>query len=408
MPENQIVLQGPVPDAVSAAFLPLEMLIGAGGAAASPAANHYQRHPLSIAQTGQAIARVLVPEAIELGPNVQLSADGREVVATVCGQVRMSGKRIWVEEVLEIAGDVDFSTGCIEYKQDIIVRGSVLDLFKVTGGGTVRVGRAVEAAEVRAALDLLVAGAIAGKEKGRCFAGRNLKAKHISNATLEAGNDVIAKTEITHSRIICGGRLRVDHGALVASHVTANAGVCCGVLGCTSESETLVEAGMDEFLRRLSLASIPKLQADLKQIEKIQQTVKPLMYNQKSLNPAQKEKATELLCLASDMEEGNRQAIELLQRRSDEAAARSKPEIVVGHSVCAGVTVRFPGLEATIPSPMKGPLRIFPRRVLAEPRIMVSSDDHRKPFALQTRRWSDEAMDALSRVLPGRVSTVAS
>ena len=390
----------PNPDAPASE--PFQLLIVTGAAGDSPADCH-ERTQLPIARQGQAIARILVPGAVKLGDNVELSADGQQVLAAASGQVRVRDNRIWVEHILEIRGDVDYSTGSVEFEQDIIIRGSILDLFRVVSGGSIKVGRAVESAEVRAAVDLLVAGAIAGKDKGSCVAGRNVAAKHISGATVEAGNDVIARTEVCHSRIICGGQLKVETGAVRASHVTAVGGVHCGVLGCMSSSRTTVEAGIDEPLRRLATATVGKIKNDRQQIDKLRQTLEPLMRNQKALTAQQKERATELLFRANEVEEGHQKTVDELRSRSEESATRVREQIQVEHALCAGVIIRFPGLEATVPSVVQGPIRIAPSKDQTDRRIEILRPGRGAAgFALETRCTSDDVKSALHMVLAKR------
>ncbi len=379
---------------------PLELLEVAAAESGSEAGNYYDRSRIRLAQAGQPIAKVLVREKIRLGPNVEFSPDGQQILAKEPGQVNWHSGRIWVESVLEIRGDVDFTTGCIEFAHDVSVRGSVLDLFKITSGGTVRVGHAVEAAHIQAAVDLLVNGPIVGKGKGHCIIGQNVHAKHISNVTIEAGKDVIAKTEITHSHISCGGKLAVERGSLMASQVVANGGVHCGILGCAAGLPMVIEVGVDPALRRLVSEQLVKIEADQKKIEKIKQTVEPLMRNAKGLSAAQKEQATELLFRASEVEDQNRKTIGLLRQRSEDAASQSHAEVHVEQLLCAGVILRMGGLEAAIVAPLRGPIKIGVGQHRGERRILATSQGRSGACQpLPSHPAVDHVMDKLQRLL---------
>ncbi|MFI5379147.1 MAG: FapA family protein [Tepidisphaerales bacterium] len=369
--------------------------------------SHYDRCVVPIAAAGQAVARTNDPARTVLGPNVAWGPDGFTVVATANGQVRVHESRVWVDDILGIPGDVDFNTGNLEYDRDICIRGSVQDLFKVTSRGTIRVMRDIEAAEVRAAMDLLVAGGISGKEKGHCFAGHDVKARYIRNSTVEAGNDVIAVNEISHSRVICGGRVHVDRGSIMAGHVTAAGGVTCDSLGCSSDTQTVIEAGIDEALRRLAAKDAPKIDADIRQIEKIRETVEPLLRHQKGLTAEQKEKATELLYNASELEERHQETIALLRRSHADAAARGKEEIVVNGHVHDGVIVHFRGVEAAVPPGIRGPLRIVPRAAGGERQIVVTHRGSTSGFGLETHQHADPILDALDRILTTKPQAAA-
>ncbi|MGA2497756.1 MAG: FapA family protein [Tepidisphaeraceae bacterium] len=364
--------------------------------------SHYDRCNVAIAAAGQEIARVDDPGRTELGPNVAWGPDGFTVVATSGGQVRTHQSQIWVDDVLGIPGDVDFKTGNLEYGRDICIRGCIHDLFKVTSGGTIRVVRDVEAAEVRAATDLLVGGGISGKEKGHCFAGHDVHARYIRNANVEAGRDVVAVNEISHSRVISGGRVCVDRGAIMAGHITAAGGITCHTVGCSSDSRTIIEAGIDEGLRRLATEHAPKIDADNKQIERIRQTVEPLMQHQKGLTAAQKEKATELLDSAAEVEERNRATIDMLREACAAAAARCNEEVLVSGMVEDGVIARFRGVEADVPPGTRGPIRIAPRTIDGVRQIMVTHRGSSSGVGLATRQVADPVMDALEHVIAAK------
>jgi uncharacterized protein (DUF342 family) len=245
-----------------------------------------------------------------------------------------------------------------------------------------------------------VGGGISGKEKGRCQAGRDVRAKYIRNAVVEAGRDVIVDKEISQSRVICGGKAQVEDGAILAGHVTATGGITCQAAGSSSGVLTVLEAGIDESVRRLVAEQAPKIEAEIAQIAKVRATIEPLLRNRKTLSAEQKEKATELLFNAGELEERNRQTIQMLQRRREETAARSVAEILVKQVLFAGVTIRLAGLETTIATPIRGPVRITLRKSGNVQRIVAGSPhDATAGFALETRSVADQAMEALDRIL---------
>src|SRR3954447_11811064 len=109
-----------------------------------------------------------------------------------------------------VEGHVDPSTGNIDVPGDLHVRGNVVDGFQVNCGGNAQIDGVIEAAVVQAGADLLAIGGISGKEKGQCRAEGSIRARYVANATIESGADVLVQTEISHSRVICGGDLRIE------------------------------------------------------------------------------------------------------------------------------------------------------------------------------------------------------
>jgi cytoskeletal protein CcmA (bactofilin family) len=86
-----------------------------------------------------------------LKKNVQLSADGLEVVATCSGQpIRLDEKTYMVENVYVLHQDVDLATGSIEFPGDVLIQGNVQDGLRIFAGGRLEIQGSVSHAELRA------------------------------------------------------------------------------------------------------------------------------------------------------------------------------------------------------------------------------------------------------------------
>ncbi|TGE32812.1 DUF342 domain-containing protein [Desulfosporosinus sp. Sb-LF] len=86
-----------------------------------------------------------------LKKNVQLSADGLDVVAACAGQpVRLDEKTYMVENVYVLQKDVDMATGSIEFPGDVFINGNVQDGLHVYAGGKIEIRGSVSHAEIRA------------------------------------------------------------------------------------------------------------------------------------------------------------------------------------------------------------------------------------------------------------------
>ena len=274
------------------------------------------------------------------------------------------------------------------------------DSMKIVSGGSIQVGRHVEAAELRAAEDIRIEGGVAGKEKGRCIAGRDFRAGHVNNAHVEAGGDVSVATEITHGHVACGGRLRISGGTLLALHVTALGGIECGVLGSTAGVQTIVETGVDDLLRRRAATQMTAVQVKRQRIAKTRQSIEPLLRHQKALTAEQKEKATELLFEASDMEEAISEEVRELLSWQSRASAKACCEVRVEQAIHPGVVIRFPGVEAAVTATIAGPMRISPCRERGELRVKLELlDGSERVQWLESRGRCDEAMAMLEREL---------
>ena len=65
------------------------------------------------------------------GRNTEISEDGTQLLASIAGSVEFTGRSFQVKPVLEISGNVDFSTGDLDFLGDINICGNVLSGFTV-------------------------------------------------------------------------------------------------------------------------------------------------------------------------------------------------------------------------------------------------------------------------------------
>ncbi len=347
---------------------------------------------------GKTIARKLGREAqIKSGSGVEQKDD--VIIATMSGKLECTAEKIWVVDKLEISGDVDFSVGNVNFGGEIEIRKNVLDLFKVHSKSTITVHGIVEAAEVHAGKDLNSLGGVAGKEKGEISAGQNINAKYITNAHVRAGQDIKVHAEIVNCDLACKGSLTIEKGPLVGGHTLAFKGIKIKDLGSEADVKTLVEVGIDEDLRLKYDKLMPEIQLLRRKAEKVRQTVEPLLQNLKYLNAEQKEKATELIYLASELDDKANSLTEELRGDYQKTIEDAVFEIEITGTLHTGVTVRFPHIEAFITSPLAGPLKIVPRKVEHVLQILAIDKNSGSTYALNTSVTNDPMWNTLEKLL---------
>jgi uncharacterized protein (DUF342 family) len=227
---------------------------------------------------------------------------------------------------------------------------------------------------VIAAGDLRADGGISGRDRGSCRAGGELHARYITNATAESASDMTVIAEVLNSRIICGGEFLAEHGSLVASHLSVVRGIHCKSVGNHAGVRTLLEAGVDAALEREARAAVREIESNLSRSTQIRQAVSPLMRHQKSLTPEQREKATELLFEADELERQGTRLQEDIRRRYHASAAKTRAEIRVAQTLHSGTVVRLGDLKASIETAFTGPLRLLARSIGLDRWIAVVGD----------------------------------
>lgn len=209
---------------------------------------------------------------IVLGKNVTLfQEDGLDKVkATSTGQVmveqRVSSLMVQVIPVLQIPRDVDYSTGNINFKGAVEIKGSVLTGFSVVATGNIIIHGLIEPeAKVTAGGDLVVKKGILGtgksEEQSEVKAFGNLQALYAENANITAEGDVFLRSAM-NCRIHTSKSLFIER-ALVGGVITAFKAVEAGEIGNVVNMRTLVHSGVSHStVARINLMA--KVLHDLK------------------------------------------------------------------------------------------------------------------------------------------------
>ncbi|HUI70820.1 MAG TPA: flagellar assembly protein A, partial [Spirochaetia bacterium] len=125
---------------------------------------------------------------VRAGKNTLTQGDA--IVAGCDGKFVMGEDSFGVSEVLEIPGDVDYSTGHIDFPGDVVVLGQIKQGFKVKAGGSLTCARTIDASEISCGGDLVTEQGILGRSQSAVNVGGQVRAKYIENCTVEAAGDV--------------------------------------------------------------------------------------------------------------------------------------------------------------------------------------------------------------------------
>jgi uncharacterized protein (DUF342 family) len=184
------------------------------------------------------------------GSNTVADEDDLNLYATIDGHVTIVDNKVTVNPVLTISGDIDYSTGDIDFVGNVCINGSVHSGFKVKSGGDIEIRGYIEAAEVTAAGSIMVKGGITGCIKTLVKA-ENIYARFVENSRLDAGRDIIIREAIMQSFVKAGGSIKVkDRKALiVGGTIQAGREVEAKVIGSQLATQTIVEVGVNPHFR---------------------------------------------------------------------------------------------------------------------------------------------------------------
>ncbi len=342
---------------------------------------------------GDAVKPRRRPRDVELGRGVARSGkDPGVVVSSLPGRVIYEDLCLRIIESVEIKGDVNFETGCVNASVDVTIGGTVLDGFEVQSQKSVTVGGAIERAVVEARGDVVVRGGIVGRSQGHVRAGAAIVARFCDEAELRAGGDVKIAKEVINSSIEAGGKLLASHSALIGGILYARHGIEAHSLGSPGGIPTLAAVGIHP--RDLLKAS--QCHAEARRLgekaARIRQTLQPLMTDMKRLTASQRERATELLYEADIMDE---EVVRLHQERDrlvQHADGDPPPYVLVNGAIHEHVTVRIDRRETTFQTAEKGPVRIEDRKVDGAPELVAVNTVSGSVRVLASSAASDQTL----------------
>lgn len=204
------------------------------------------------------------PAIMPTGRNTELSRDGRSLLASITGRVEFNGRGFQVNPVLEIKGNVDYSTGNINFLGDVTIAGDVCTGFNVKALGNITVSGVVEACKVEAGGDLTFQKGVKGDGQAVIQAHRNLYAKYLENCSVCVREDLQSDC-IINCNIFSDGSVHVDsgRGVIIGGKIWAANSVYAKTVGTKAEGHTEIKLGglpsaefeyecLEEELRRLT------------------------------------------------------------------------------------------------------------------------------------------------------------
>lgn len=109
-----------------------------------------------------------------VGTNTELNEDGTKIIASIDGNINFKNNAFVIDNVVTIAGDVDASVGNINFVGDVVVKGEVMEGFKISSNA-----------------NIIVAG-------------------NVNGASLEADGDIIIKKGCINSKVVAHGSVTIN------------------------------------------------------------------------------------------------------------------------------------------------------------------------------------------------------
>lgn len=212
------------------------------------------------------------------GHGFEICEDGHIYKSLINGKPELNFGILEIKSVCEIPGDVDLSTGNIDFSGDLFIEGNIKSGMNVKATGNITINGLIESANVYSGKAILVKGGIFGSARTNIEANGDIIANFIENAKVHSGNDIVAGSMINcvavanHDiKVISKNSQNEKAGAIIGGTIKANRYIRSRIIGSPVGIRTDISVGIsykvqNEYLNFKSLLS--DAQAELNKIEK--------------------------------------------------------------------------------------------------------------------------------------------
>lgn len=189
--------------------------------------------------------RVGKKAAYLVGTNTELTEDGTMIIASTDGNINYKNNAFTIEQVVTINGDVDASVGNINFVGDVIVKGEVMEGFKISSNANIIVSGNVNGASLEADGDVIIKkGCINSKVVAHGSVTINFceRSDIRCDGTLTSSNFVICD-------VYCGElSIKGNNGGLMGGKYTSLSSVEISNIGTKNYTPTILTIGDNALL----------------------------------------------------------------------------------------------------------------------------------------------------------------
>ncbi|MCD8349203.1 MAG: FapA family protein [Planctomycetaceae bacterium] len=300
------------------------------------------------------------PVMVQPGPGILMSSNGRDFTSEIEGRLVFDDNVLSISPLLEIARDIDYSIGNVDFVGKVTIKGSLLDGFYINAKRGVELHGDVGAGRITSEGDVKITGGIKGKNAA-IITCRNLEARYIDDATVEASGDVTATKEIINSSVKSLGRVTTS-GAIIGGVVCGFQGVEADTLGSEMGVTTWVMSGLDWTEENRKDEIRGQLAEYLDRVQSAKVLLDPLFSSTEITARLGSEQKSMLADLVSELRDLRELMSELLEERA-RIDARDQIGIVnqinVRKMLYMGVNTRFSEVDGAIKDAVKGPVTVL-------------------------------------------------
>lgn len=187
--------------------------------------------------------------SVPAGNNTLLTEDRTLLISQKTGHVTFANGKFQVDPILKINGNIDNSTGNIDYDGDVLITGDVRNGFSVKATGNIDIRGSVEGAQITAQGAITIASGMSGNGRGVLTSDSDVKCRYLEHCTVITKGNVYAES-IINSKIESGQDIIVTSGM----------GVIIGgsLLASSSIKAKIIGSKVRRLITELIIANVPQ------------------------------------------------------------------------------------------------------------------------------------------------------
>lgn len=202
---------------------------------------------------GKDITGKVVPQkkgvavTVNVGKGTSLINDGKEIIAAVDGNLVYKNGAFNVDETLVIDGDVDVSSGNIDFIGSVTVKGSVFEGFRVTSKRNIVINGSANGAEITADGDISIK---IGAINSEIDSNGNIKLGFCENCKIRAAGNIESASFVGGEVFAEQKILATGKGVMMGGKYTALDGIEASVIGSEKYVKTEITLGNNAVLNK--------------------------------------------------------------------------------------------------------------------------------------------------------------
>lgn len=202
-----------------------------------------------------------------VGTNTAVTEDGLQIVVSADGNLNYRNGAFHIDQVVTINGDVDASVGNISFVGDVVVKGEVMEGFKISSNANIIVSGNVNGATLEADGDVIIK---KGCINSNVMAHGNITANFCEYSDLNCDGDVTSSNFVV-CNVYCGGTISTkgNSGGLLGGKYTCLNSVAISNIGTKNYIPTQLTVGDNALLSEEKEAVMKQIEKCLENLEKI-------------------------------------------------------------------------------------------------------------------------------------------